>query len=126
MRLDVGPAVDVEVAEGVAVGSRCHAVVRPEKLQIEDVHAGAGNGGPSVEGQVESSVYLGSSTQIVVRVAGGVKMTVLVPNADDELRRRLPGGGAGVRVSWAPEHIHVVRESGRTPLQEEERHEQYV
>ena len=38
-------------------------------------------------------------------------MTVLVPNADEAERNRLPGGGADVSLSWAPEHIHVVRES---------------
>ena len=38
-------------------------------------------------------------------------MTVLVPNADEAERARLPGGGSDVRLSWAPEHIHVVRES---------------
>ena len=49
--------------------------------------------GRSVEGLVESSVYLGTSTQIVVQLAGGVRMTVLVPNADEAERARLPGGG---------------------------------
>jgi hypothetical protein len=38
-------------------------------------------------------------------------MTVLVPNADEAERARLPGGGASVRLSWAPEHIHIVHES---------------
>jgi spermidine/putrescine transport system ATP-binding protein len=123
VRLDVGPEVELPVADGLAVGDRCHAVVRPEKLEIEDV--AAADGQPSVEGEVESSVYLGTSTQIVVRLAGDVRMTVLVPNADEALRQRLPGGGARVRLSWAPEHIHVVRESGKTSPQEE-RHEQYV
>jgi hypothetical protein len=42
-------------------------------------------------------------------------MTVLVPNADEVERTRLPGGGAPVRLSWAPEHIHVVRESRSQP-----------
>jgi spermidine/putrescine transport system ATP-binding protein len=125
VRLDVGPWVDVGVADGLAVGECCHAVVRPEKLRIEGAGAGAAEDDPSVEGEVESSVYLGSSTQIVVRLAGDVRMTVLVPNADEALRQTLPGGGARVRLSWAPEHIHVVRESGETSLQEE-RHEQYV
>jgi hypothetical protein len=64
-----------------------------------------------VDGQVESSVFLGTATQIVVRLAGDVRMTVLVPNADEAERSRLPGGGADVRLSWAPDHIHVVRES---------------
>ncbi|MBS1862246.1 MAG: hypothetical protein JSS68_11110 [Actinobacteria bacterium] len=35
-------------------------------------------------------------------------MTVLVPNADESERRRLPGGGARVTLSWAPGHMHVV------------------
>ena len=125
VQLDVGPSIEVAVAGGAVVGERCHAIVRPEKLQIEDAGAAAADGDPSVEGEVESSVYLGTSTQIVVRLAGGVRMTVLVPNADEALRQRLPGGGARVRLSWAPEHIHVVRESGdKTP--QEERHEQLV
>ena len=68
-------------------------------------------GSPSVEGLVESSLYLGTSTQLIVQLAGEVRMTVLVPNADEAERQRLPGGGAKVKLSWAPEHIHVVRES---------------
>jgi spermidine/putrescine transport system ATP-binding protein len=115
VRLDVGPQVDVAVADGLAVGERAHAVVRPEKLRIDAADGHLPDGGPSVEGEVESSVYLGTSTQIVVRLGGGVRMTVLVPNADEALRQRLPGGGARVRLSWAPEHIHVVRESGGGP-----------
>ena len=73
------------------------------------------DGLPSVEGVVESSVYLGTSTQIVVRIPGEVSMTVLVPNASEAERARLPGGGASVRLSWAPEHMHVVRESTARP-----------
>ena len=119
VRLDVGPQVEVPVADGLAVGERAHAVVRPEKLQIDDLSASVTSGSASVEGEVESSIYLGTSTQIVVRLAGDVRMTVLVANADEALRQRLPGGGARVRLSWAPEHIHIVRESGRGPVDAE-------
>jgi hypothetical protein len=35
-------------------------------------------------------------------------MTVLVPNADEAERQRLPGGGARVGLSWEPEHMHVI------------------
>jgi hypothetical protein len=38
-------------------------------------------------------------------------MTVLVPNADEAERQRLPGGGAKVKLSWSSDHMHVVRES---------------
>jgi ABC-type Fe3+/spermidine/putrescine transport system ATPase subunit len=82
-------------------------VVRPEKLTI-----GSGNGTrPSVEGLVESSLYLGTATQLIVRLSDDVRMTVLVPNTDEAERQRLPGGGVKVQLSWAPEHMHVVKES---------------
>jgi spermidine/putrescine transport system ATP-binding protein len=119
VRLDVGPQVAVAVGGDLAVGERCHAVVRPEKLRIDADAAAVPAGNPSVEGVVESSVYIGTATQLVVRLSGDVRMTVLVPNADESQRQQLPGGGARVRLSWAPEHIHVVRESERGPVEAE-------
>jgi spermidine/putrescine transport system ATP-binding protein len=112
VRVELESGVHVEAsANALAPGERCHAVVRPEKLRIARVEDPPVDGRPSVEGVVDSSVYLGTTTQIVVRLAGDVPMTVLVPNADEAERQRLPGGGASVRLSWAPEHIHLVRES---------------
>jgi spermidine/putrescine transport system ATP-binding protein len=106
VELDSGVQVRADV-DGFNPGDRCHAVVRPEKLTI-----GAGNGNePNVEGLVESSLYLGTSTQLIVLLSGDVRMTVLVPNTDEAERQRLPGGGAKVQLSWAPQHMHVVRES---------------
>lgn len=107
VELDSGVRVSTSV-NGFAVGDRCHAVVRPEKLEI-------GSGGrdePSVEGLVESSLYLGTSTQLIVKLPDEVRMTVLVPNADEAERQNLPGGGANVKLSWASEHMHLVRASG--------------
>jgi spermidine/putrescine transport system ATP-binding protein len=106
VKLDNGVTVKADVND-LAAGDRCQAVVRPEKLQIGE----GGRGEPSVEGLVESSLYLGTSTQLIVRLPDEVTMTVLVPNADEAERQKLPGGGAKVKLSWAPEHMHVVRES---------------
>jgi len=50
-----------------------------------------------------------------VKLAGDVPLTVLVPNADEAERQRLPGAGARVRLSWSPEHMHVVAASGALP-----------
>jgi spermidine/putrescine transport system ATP-binding protein len=106
VELDSGVNVTTN-ASGFSVGERCHAVVRPEKLAI-----GAGSrGDPSVEGLVESSLYLGTATQLIVKLAGDVRMTVLVPNTDEAERQQLPGGGANVKLSWSPDHMHVVKES---------------
>jgi len=110
VRLDAGVGVTA-FKNGLAVGDSCHAVVRPEKLRIDRADLPSANDLPNVQGVVASSIYLGTSTQIVVELQGGVPMTVLVPNADEGERQALPGGGARVRLSWAPEHIHLVRES---------------
>jgi spermidine/putrescine transport system ATP-binding protein len=110
VRLDSGVEVEADLA-GLARGERCHAVVRPEKLRVEHAEERGPDDRPSIEGVVEASVYLGTTTQLVVRLPDEVTMTVLVPNADEAERARLPGGGARVRLSWAPEQIHLVRES---------------
>jgi spermidine/putrescine transport system ATP-binding protein len=116
VRLDHGPTLHVPT-EGLAPGECCNAVVRPEKLRIEPLAGeGSSNGVPRVEGVVESSVYLGTTTQIVVDLGGEVRMTVLVPNASESERQRLPGGGARVALSWEPEHMHLVRESRASDL----------
>jgi spermidine/putrescine transport system ATP-binding protein len=125
-RIEVRLETGIEVtsrADGVRQGERCHVVVRPEKLRIGTSDVGARDGLPGVEGVVESSVFLGTSTQIVVRLHGDVPMTVLIPNADEAERQRLPGGGARVRLSWAPEHMHVVRESRARDIGAEQRGE---
>jgi spermidine/putrescine transport system ATP-binding protein len=111
IRLDQGQTIATGTA-GFAPGDRCHAVVRPEKLRVEvgeNGHAPAEQ--PRVEGIVASSLYLGTATQIAVDLGEGVRMTVLIPNADEDERQRLPGGGARVALSWEPEHMHLVRES---------------
>ncbi len=122
VELDSGVTVTTDVS-GFDAGERCHAVVRPEKLWIAPAAEPAehprtrsggdatGEGRPSVEGMVESSLYLGTSTQMIVRLSGDVAMTVLCPNTDDAERQSMPGAGESARLSWAPEHMHLVRES---------------
>jgi spermidine/putrescine transport system ATP-binding protein len=118
VELDAGVSVHASV-NGFRDGERCHAVVRPEKLQIGCAEDRGDAELPSVEGIVESSIYLGTATQIVVRLPDKVPMTVLVANTDEDERQRLPGGGARVRLSWAPDHMHLVRESSELTEEEE-------
>src|SRR5690242_15518218 len=111
LRLDSGAQVGADGLTGLMVGDRCYAVVRPEKLRIERIEEPANGDRPSVQGIVESSIYLGTATQFIVRLPDGVTMTVLVPNTDEAERQRLPGAGVHVRLSWSNEHTHVVREA---------------
>jgi spermidine/putrescine transport system ATP-binding protein len=113
VQLDSGVTVRADV-DGFAVGERCNGVVRPEKLWITPEGEKVDGNLPSVEGLVESSLYLGTATQMIVRLPDDVVLTVLCPNTDEAERRSLPGGGAKVKLSWAPEHMHLVRSSPGT------------
>jgi spermidine/putrescine transport system ATP-binding protein len=112
VELEAGVTVSAG-ADGLATGERCHAVVRPEKLDVRPKGEASTIAGDaqSVNGVVVSSVYLGTATQLVVELRDAARMTVLCPNTDETERQSLPGGGAEVTLSWTPEHIHLVRES---------------
>src|SRR3954466_13089379 len=60
LKLDAGLTVRTESA-GAAVGERAHAVVRPEKLELYPLESGPPADRPSVEGIIESSLYLGTA-----------------------------------------------------------------
>ncbi len=114
VELEAGVTVEAP-ANGLGTGEICYAVVRPEKLYVTpkgQVQEGLHGNEQGVEGIVASSVYLGTATQLVVELKGGARMTVLCPNTNEAERQSLPGGGADVRLSWTPEHIHLVRDSG--------------
>jgi spermidine/putrescine transport system ATP-binding protein len=120
LKLDSGVQIRADGVGGLSVGERCYAVVRPEKLRIQRASEPPDGDRPSVEGIVESSLYLGTATQFVVRLPDGVAMTVLVPNADEGERQSLPAAGVPVRLTWSSEHTHVVREAvGPAPEQGE-------
>ena len=105
-----GPTVPTPDASRFPSGENLFAVVRPEKLDVSNPGEGPADR-PGIEGIVESSLFLGTATQLGVKVADDSKLTVLVPNASEEERHRLPGGGARVHLSWEPEHMHLVTES---------------
>jgi spermidine/putrescine transport system ATP-binding protein len=110
LKLDAGPTVKTVSSAGADIRERVHAVVRPEKLSLSRAGQPEADGA-SVEGQVESSLYLGTATQMVVRLGDGTQMTVLVPNADAEARHDLPAAGEAARLSWSSDNIHIVRDA---------------
>jgi ABC-type Fe3+/spermidine/putrescine transport system ATPase subunit len=63
------------------------AVIRPERIKIEDL----GSTGPNrVPAMVEGLVYLGSATQVFLRLAAGSDVQVLLDN-DGDLRKLAQG-----------------------------------
>jgi spermidine/putrescine transport system ATP-binding protein len=105
VKLDSGAVLPLAGSTDLELGERCQAIVRPEKLSVNSEGGSAG-----VTGMLESSVYVGTATQLIVRMKDGASLTALVPNVDEGARQRLPSPGEEVRLSWAPEHMHIVRE----------------
>ncbi|MGH3305916.1 MAG: ABC transporter ATP-binding protein [Streptosporangiaceae bacterium] len=87
---------------GVDTPDRAHAVVRPERVRIEEF----GSAGPNrVPAMVERLVYLGSSTQVFLRLAAGANVQVLLPN--DGVRTGL-AQGTPVHAYLAPDALRVL------------------
>ncbi len=104
----LGDAV-LQVEHGAAAADaagRLHAVIRPERARIEEF----GSGGPNrVPAMVERLVYLGSATQVILRLAAGVELQVLLQN-DGSLQPLAQG--TPVHAFLAPDALRVLADSG--------------
>ncbi|MEX0621253.1 MAG: ABC transporter ATP-binding protein [Solirubrobacterales bacterium] len=113
VRIKGGPTIPMPDVSRFSSDRSLFAVVRPEKLEVSAPGQGPTDR-PGIEGVVESSLFLGTTTQLGVEVTAESRLTVLVPNASEEDRSRLPGPGSRVHLSWEPEHMHLVTESVET------------
>jgi spermidine/putrescine transport system ATP-binding protein len=97
--------LQVEHGGDAAVG-RSHAVIRPERVRVEEF----GSEGPNrVPAMVERLVYLGSATQVILRLAPGAELQVLLQN--DGTGERL-AQGTPVHAFLAPEALRVLADAG--------------
>jgi spermidine/putrescine transport system ATP-binding protein len=94
---------------------RAHAVIRPERVLIEE-HGSAGDN--RVPAMVERVVFLGSSTQVMLRLATGVSLQALMQN--DGSRPDLTQG-TPVHCYLPPDALRVLAgAAGEVPVAEEE------
>ena len=112
LRLDAGPTVRTpDVRRRQPASARTPSCARRSSCS-QSRRRGAPDGRPSVEGQVESSLYLGTATQMVVRA--GRRHAHDGPGAERR-RRGAPGPAGGRRRGQAElvrrEHPH---REGRT------------
>jgi spermidine/putrescine transport system ATP-binding protein len=89
-------------------------VVRPERVQLDDHGARGDNALP---GMVDRLVYLGATTQIAVRLPGGVSLQALVTDADDRARLE---PGAPVTVVLPPDAVRLLPIGGAGPVEADE------
>nr|MDQ2875804.1 ABC transporter ATP-binding protein [Actinomycetota bacterium] len=81
---------------------RSHAVIRPERVKIEEF----GSPGPNrVPAMVERLVYLGSSTQIFLRLAAGADLQAVLQNDGTPTQF---GQGTPVHAFLAPDALRVL------------------
>jgi len=100
--------------EATAPGT-AHAVIRPERVHIEEHGSGGENRVPAM---VERVVFLGAATQVMLRLAPGVPLQALMQN--DGTRPDLTQG-TPVHVYLPPDALRVLAgAAGEVPLAEDE------
>jgi spermidine/putrescine transport system ATP-binding protein len=110
-------ALAVERGEVDALGT-AHALIRPERVRIEP-YGQDGQVGPNrVPAMIERLVYLGASTQVMLRLAPGAPLQAVVPNDGTEATL---SQGTPVHVFLAPDMLRVLGGAARdVPVAEED------
>ncbi len=90
----------------VAVG------VRPEKIRMHETDQASPPGFNSLGGTIVDASYIGVSTQYIVRMADGRRVTVYEQNVERATKSELWKTGEQVVLAWSPDHCFVVEEGG--------------
>jgi spermidine/putrescine transport system ATP-binding protein len=105
VRLASGAICVADLPGDCEQGSEVHLSVRPEKIWLDELEEGM----VSVEGTIVERVYVGTTTQVIVELAQGVRLVALEQNvarARSDDRWEI---GEHVRLGWHPEHALVLR-----------------
>ena len=87
-----------------AAGEKAHAVIRPERVRVEQHGSAGGNRVPAL---VERVVFLGSATQLMLRLATGASLQALVQNDGDAALGTLTQG-TPVHLYLPPDALRVL------------------
>jgi ABC-type Fe3+/spermidine/putrescine transport system ATPase subunit len=121
MEVEVVSAGALRVGDFALTTHRCeaaagtaHAVIRPERVRIEE-HGSAGEN--RVPAMVERVVFLGSATEVLLRLAPGIALQALMQNdgSHPDLAQGTP-----VNVYLPPDALRVLAGAQDVPVAEEE------
>jgi spermidine/putrescine transport system ATP-binding protein len=110
-------ALTVDRGDVDALGP-AHALIRPERVRIEP-YGHDGQVGPNrVPAMIERLVFLGASTQVMLRLAPGALLQAVVPNDGTEATL---SQGTPVHVFLAPDVLRVLGGAARdVPIADED------
>jgi spermidine/putrescine transport system ATP-binding protein len=123
-----GPPASLRLGDWALTSQRCeagtgggdfsgkaHAVIRPERVRIE-AHGSPGDN--RVPAMVERVVYIGASSQVLLRLATGVPLQAMVQNDGDQTDL---AHGTPVHVYFPPDALRVLAgAAGEVPVAEDE------
>ncbi len=105
VRLAGGAMCKAEVPPECTEGTDIQLSVRPEKISIDEHEEGM----VSVPGTIVERVYVGTSTQVIVEIADGMRLVALGQNFDRARSDDRWEIGDRVELGWYPEHALVLR-----------------
>lgn len=82
--------------------------VRPEKIRLKERTEDVGGQFNRLQGVVRVASYIGVSTQYIVELGDGRRVTVFEQNAERATKAELWSAGEEVTMTWLPEHSFVV------------------
>ena len=111
-QLGDGTAIRVPAALVEGRGAKVAIGIRPEKFRMIETTKEVAAGLNRVPGVVTHASYLGVSTQYIVTLADGHKVTVFEQNVERATKAELWTAGEQVILTWSPDHCFVVEETG--------------
>jgi spermidine/putrescine transport system ATP-binding protein len=86
--------------------------VRPEKIRMSEPGTEIPAAMNRLSGVIADASYIGVSTQYIVQLPGGHRVTVYEQNVERATKAELWTRGEAVQLAWLPEHSFVVADSG--------------
>lgn len=111
-KLGDGTACRVPAALAAGHKGRIALGVRPEKIRLTEPGREIPAGYNRLSGTIAHASYLGVSTQYIVRLADGHRVTVFEQNVERASKSELWATGESVALSWQPDHSFIVEDAG--------------
>ena len=93
-------------------GDACAVVVRPEKLALHETHERPERCAAPLRGTISATLYLGTTTQYTVDLAGGGSLVVLEQNSERASDATIWQPGQEALVAWSASHVLLLPQAG--------------